>query len=247
MDISAIPGIRQRANLITGITVVCLALQAVSAVLDGVTTISAILYLLTLGLNALLLYGLYAALKPTAYSGLGILSTSSKALFIGSCVLLGVMGLVILLALILEATAEAGTKWTFLLLALIPAAQVFIRAKYYSQTSKVAKQLKTNTYRPSETPETWAILCAAGFLIYLAVLLILTFVAPALPNAAEEGSIQHTVAQMTGTLANAEGILFNNILPWIIIALQSAAYFAVYLLLRTLRANASVSSAAPHS
>ena len=180
--VSTIPELKSRIDLITIFTLAGLALQGVNTALGRITSGNVIMYLVVVGVNALLIYNLYAALKrERTYAALGVISTTLKVIFICACVFLGFMGMLVLLCIIilLIGGAQAGEMWICTVLMAIPTAQMFIRVKYYNHTSKVAKQLKNDGYDGSETPETWAIICAASYIVYIFVMLILTFATPA--------------------------------------------------------------------
>ncbi len=243
VHVSTIPGLKSRIDLITIFTLACLTLQAVYTVLGGITVFKAIVYLVSAGANVLLIYNLYATLKrERTFEALDAISKTLKVIFICACVFLGFMGLLVLLCIIilLIGGAQAGEMWICTVLMAIPTAQMFIRVKYYNHTSKVAKQLENDEYDGSETPETWAIICAASYIVYLFVMLILTFATPAVTELDQSNNLQRLMAQLADTITKRNNNMLINILTHVTGVLQCASCYAVYLLLKTVRLNMPV-------
>ncbi|MCR4622080.1 MAG: hypothetical protein K5663_08370 [Clostridiales bacterium] len=243
VHVSTIPGLKSKINLIAIFTLACLTLQAVSTVLSGITVFKAIVYLVSAGVNVLLIYNLYAVLmRERTFEALDALSKTLKVVFICACVLLGIMGLLVLLCIIilLIVGAQAGEMWLCTVLMVIPTAQMFIRVKYYKHTSKVAKKLENDEYDGSETPETWAIICAASYIVYLFVMLILTFATPAVIEVDQTNNLQRRMAQLADTITKRNNNILVSILTHVTSVLQCASCFGVSLLLRIVRLNMPV-------
>ena len=244
LTVSSIPGIKSKINLTAVFTLSYLAVQATYAILEGITLLKAIVYLIGLGLNALLVYNLYVALKPDhTFDGLDVINKLLKVLFIFGCVVAGFFGLLVLLCIILLLIggARSGEMWTCIVLMAIPTAQVFISLQYYRHISKLAGQLKNDGYDASEAPETWAIISAASFLVYLLVMLILTYAAPTVIEADQAGGVQGFIARLADTITKRSDNMLIAVLKNAEIVLHGAARFAVYLLLKTIRHNLTVS------
>ena len=242
--ISSIPDIRRRINLVIILTVSCLIIQTVLTVTGEITILSSAFLLLSVGVNLLLLCSLYRVLKAEhATAALGVISTTSKALFIGGCILFGLFGLLVLLCVVLillGGIKEAGAMLILLAPLAVAMAVLFARIKLYNYISKVAKQLKTNEYDASEAPEKWALISAISSFVLLLFTLILFLCVPTLPKADPEQKTESMMIELADKLANRNNDLILNILQYALSALQCASCYAVYLLFKTLRLNMPV-------
>lgn len=245
VHVSTIPGLKSRIDLITIFTLAGLVLQGVNTAPGWITSGNVIMYLVVVGVNVLLIYNLYAALKrERTYAALGVISTTLKILFIGMCVLTGLFSLIVLLTLIsfnVADSAAGGVLVTIMVLLIVLAAMLVILAKFYRYTAKTAKQLRNDTYDGSKKPETWALVNAAVSLAMLLLRLILVFIPlMRLGNAIDQSSSTLS-GYLTEALVNSGSINLLSSMPGMALSLcQCASFYCVYLLLKTVRLNMPV-------
>ena len=242
--ISSIPDIRRRINLVTIIIISCLIIQTVLTVLREITILSSVFLLLSVGVNLLLICNLYRVFKAErATAALGVISATTKALFIVGCILFGLFGLIVLFCVVLILLAgikEAGAMLILLAPLAVAMAVLFAQIKLYNYISKVAMQLKTNEYDASEAPEKWALISMISSFVLLLFTLILFLCVPTLPKADPERKTESMMIELADKLANRNNDLILNILQYALSALQCASCYAVYMLFKTLRLNTPV-------
>ena len=243
--ISSIPDIRRRINLVTIIIISCLIIQTVLTVLlREITILSSVFLLLSVGVNLLLICNLYRVLKAErATAALGVISATTKALFIVGCILFGLFGLIVLFCVVLILLAgikEAGAMLILLAPLAIAMAVLFAQIKLYNYISKVAMQLKTNEYDASEAPEKWALISMISSFVLLLFTLILFLCVPTLPKADPERKTESMMIELADKLATRNNDLILNILQYALSALQCASCYAVHMLFKTLRLNTPV-------
>ena len=245
VHVSTIPGLKSRIDLITIFTLAGLALQGVNTAPGWITSGNVIMYLVVVGVNVLLIYNLYAALKrERTYAALGVISTTLKILFIGMCVLTGLFSLIVLLTLIsfnVADSAAGGVLVKIMVLLIVLAAMLVTLAKFYRYTANTAQQLRNDTYDGSKKPETWAFVNAAVSLAMLLLRLILVFIPlMRLGNAIDQSSSTLS-GYLTEALANSGSTNLLSSLPGMALSLcQCASFYCVYLLLKTVRLNMPV-------
>ena len=238
--LSDIPGIRQKALLIAILSLTILAFQTVNLFYGGITLLYTVYFLIALGINILLLYSLFDVLNPAHTArALGVIRVTYRVLFICMCILMGFVGLIYMLGLIIVITHAKEMAGTYLVassIILILGSASFIYLKYCGYIAKTAKELKADEFSGSKKPETWAIIYAATFLVYILFRLILNFIVPPILEA-QQGSGTEVYVKLASTLTDSSGNMLTNILYYLICLLQCAMHYAVYLLLKTLREN----------
>ena len=244
VHVSTIPGLKKWIDLIAVFTLAGLVLQAVNTFSRGIRLISVIGYLLTLGVNLLLVFSLYAVLRrERTYNALGVLSTTLKVIFICICVLAGLIILILLwniIGLITSGVAAgAGGLLLMALAVLIIVTAIFvILAKYYRYAAKTARQLRYDEYDGSNKPETWALVNAVVSLAVLLLLLILVLIMPKLVADTISESSSTLSGYLMGSFALGKSGNLVRVLPDIALSLcQCASFYCVYRLLKTVRLN----------
>ncbi len=170
--VSTIPGLKSRIDLITVFTLACLTLQAVNIFRGEIRLLTVVFYLVSLGINLLLVCNLYGVLKrERTYNALGVISTTLKVVFIGVCVFMGLFLLLGLFCVIIFIIGRAETVMLLISIAFLPfgTTLIIIHAKFYRYTSKVASQLRYNEYDGSKKPETWALINAVSILVLMII------------------------------------------------------------------------------
>ncbi len=247
VHVSTIPGLKKWIDLITIFTLAGFVLQAVNTFMREIRLITVILYLLTLGVNLLLVFSLYAVLKrERTYDALGVISTTLKVVFIGICVLFGLLILIILIFLLVSigfvsssAAAGAGSLLLMTLAVLIISiAMLVIVTNYYRYAAKTARQLRYNEYDGSKKPETWAIVHLVASLVLLLFQRILVLIVPTLfADALSESSSTLSGYLMESLEKSKRGIMLSDLLSIASSLCQCASFYCVYRLLKTVRLN----------
>ncbi len=247
VHVSTIPGLKKWIDLIAVFTLAGLVLQAAITFGGGIRLITVIMYLLTLGVNLLLVFSLYAVLKrERTYDALGVISTTLKVVFIGICVLFGLLILIILIFLLVSigfvSSSVAAGAGSLLLMALavliIGTAMLIIVAKYYRYAAKTARQLRYDEYDGSKKPETWAFVNAVVSLVVLLFRSILVLIVPTLfADALSESSSTLSGYLMESLTNSKRGVLLSDFLSIASSLCQCASFYCVYRLLKTVRLN----------
>ncbi len=167
MDISALPGLRQKALAISCLAGARVLLGAISLLLGGFSTLNAVVLPVLLLLTGLQIAGLWMCLNEgSAPKGLYLHWLYGRIVYILGCVLLGLMGLCTLLTVF---SALAGGKEGLKLLTVAGAELLTVLlaltlAFYNKQRAKLAKQLRQSAVTPSRAPEVWTLLYALSIL-----------------------------------------------------------------------------------
>ncbi len=244
VHVSTIPGLKSRIDLITIFTLAGLVLQAVNIFRGGIRLLTVVLYLVSLGINLLLVCNLYGVLKrERTYKALGVISTTLKVVFIGVCVFMGIFLLLGLFCVIIFIIGRAETVMLLISIAFLPVGttSIIIIAKFYRYTSKVASQLRNNEYDGSKKPETWALINAVSILVLMIIEFVLAYIAPRL-IASLPSNGGETMTTMLMEMIPNEGSrsLLSSLMSVALSLLQCASCYAVYLLLKTVRLNMPV-------
>ncbi len=244
VHVSTIPGLKKWIDLIAVFTLAGLVLQAAITFGGGIRLITVIMYLLTLGVNLLLVFSLYAVLRrERTYDALGVISTTLKVIFICICVLAGLIILILLWTIIgLITSGAAAGAGSLLLMALavliIGTAMLIIVAKYYRYAAKTARQLRYDEYDGSKKPETWAFVNAVVSLVVLLFRSILVLIVPTLfADALSESSSTLSGYLMESLTNSKRGVLLSDFLSIASSLCQCASFYCVYRLLKTVRLN----------
>ena len=244
VHVSTIPGLKSRIDLITIFTLAGLVLQAVNIFRGGIRLLTVVFYLVSLGINLLLVYNLYGVLKrERTYKALGVISTTLKVVFIGVCVFMGIFLLLGLFCVIIFIIGRAETVMLLISIAFLPVGTtlIIIHAKFYRYTSKVASQLRYNEYDGSKKPETWALINAVSILVLMIIEFVLAYIAPRLiASLLSNGGETMTTMLMEMIPNEGSRSLLSSLISVALSLLQCASCYAVYLLLKTVRLNMPV-------
>ena len=244
VHVSTIPGLKSRIDLITIFTLAGLVLQAVNIFRGGIRLLTVVFYLVSLGINLLLVCNLYGVLKrERTYNALGVISTTLKVVFIGVCVFMGIFLLLGLFCVIIFIIGRAETVMLLISIAFLPVgtALIIMHAKFYRHTSKVASQLRNNEYDGSKKPETWALINAVSILVLMIIEFVLAYIAPRLiASLLSNGGETMTTMLMEMIPTEGSRSLLSSLMSVALSLLQCASCYAVYLLLKTVRLNMPV-------
>ena len=243
LDFSGVPDLRRKIKQVAVTSFISLALQVIIITRSGITLKNAGACMLLLVIHALLLWSLYEALKPgRAYRALGVLNVMLWALFTIGCFLLlsvGFLTIVGLVVLVIVRSIEADEIWIILFLLLMSAGTAVVYVKFYAHAAKMTGQLRKDKYVPSEKPEKWAAACAGAAGLAILMMTVLLFKSSTLTEMAQPGNVglNRYAAQYATLMASRDGGTATTILRYMASLCQAVSFWAVYLLLKTLRLN----------
>ena len=121
---------------------------------------------------------------------------------------------------------------------LVPTAVLFSRMMFFLKSANLASQLRRDTWAPSQGPETWALVYAAAYLVYMATVLLARYAVPAAPEISGGSAEQQLVTALSDTVSQRNGGFWDVLQRYVSPLINCALYFAVYRLLYALRLSA---------
>ena len=236
-----IPHLRRKIGCIALLLIVRLFPQAAASLAGEVTILDLAGVIVNTALDIFLVAALYHALRPEkAYGGLQTIGVIQRIRFVIACVLFGLAALVCLMYFLLLMSGRMETQETQIVLVfmLVPTAVLFSRMMFFLKSANLASQLRRDTWAPSQGPETWALVCAAASLVYMATVLLARYAVPAAPEVSGGSAEQRLVTALSDTVSQRNGGFGDVLQRYVSPLINCALYFAVYRLLYALRLSA---------